>query len=136
MRISDWSSDVCSSDLVIYVGRLKVWRDFQENRRPRRSPLHHYGSEQGVECALVLQRAQTGRVGGTDVDGQIIRQGRHVAHARRIISYPVRRVLVGPDIDAGEAALRAMALQAGNGGGPPPIVDDHAVAELGKAAGR
>src|SRR3546814_6285250 len=71
---------------VIYIGRLKVWRDFQENRRPRRSPLHHYGSEQGVECALVLQRAQTGRVGGTDVDGQIIRQGRHVAHARRIIS--------------------------------------------------
>src|SRR3546814_7088028 len=34
---------------VIYIGRLKVWRDFQENRRPRRSPLHHYGSEQGVE---------------------------------------------------------------------------------------
>src|SRR3546814_15097672 len=60
---------------VIYVGRLKVWRDFQENRRPRRSPLHHYGSEQGVECALVLQRAQTGRVGGTDVYGQI-RNGR------------------------------------------------------------
>src|SRR3546814_20480655 len=90
MRISDWSSDVCSSDLV-------------------------------------LQRAQTGRVGGTDVDGQIIRQGRHVAHARRIISYPVRRVLVGPDIDAGEAALRAMALQAGNGGGLPPIVEAHAV---------
>src|SRR3546814_10554607 len=65
MRISGWSSDVCSSDLV--------------------------------------------------------------AHARRIISYPVRRVLVGPDIDAGEAALRAMALQAGNGGGLPPIVEAHAV---------
>src|SRR3546814_15343361 len=63
MRISDWSSDVCSSDL----------------------------------------------------------------HARRIISYPVRRVLVGPDIGAGEAALRAMALQAGNGGGLPPIVEAHAV---------
>src|SRR3546814_5118017 len=41
--------------------------------------------------------------------------------------YPVRRVLVGPDIDAGEAALRAMALQAGNGGGLPPIVEAHAV---------
>src|SRR3546814_3747241 len=35
MRISDWSSDVCSSDLLIYAERIEPDRSFESQCHPR-----------------------------------------------------------------------------------------------------
>src|SRR3546814_10858441 len=46
MRISDWSSDVCSSDLRSFLGRASAasWR----RRIERRAGAHVFGNERGV----------------------------------------------------------------------------------------
>src|SRR3546814_10296772 len=50
MRISDWSSDVCSSDLVERLlrqtyGKLSAWQKTQVARHPDRPHFQHYIAE-------------------------------------------------------------------------------------------
>src|SRR3546814_18307231 len=60
MRISDWSSDVCSSDLailyaVIYVG-YSIWMDRRGTDNVNHS-AHLWGAGYGVLFALVMEPA-------------------------------------------------------------------------------
>src|SRR3546814_16190036 len=50
MRISDWSSDVCSSDLAFYQ-RLKNIRQWMQSRRKTRQPVF----DPGHRAALLLR---------------------------------------------------------------------------------
>src|SRR3546814_5957142 len=55
MRISDWSSDVCSSDLVVMAGRL-VETELQVDRRQREFGRLDGAALQGIEGVAAGQR--------------------------------------------------------------------------------
>src|SRR3546814_18058135 len=73
MRISDWSSDVCSSDLRLAIGAGQVWRDCLDDcrypaaarsvhtavegarrsrSRDRRNPTLFWGSLERIGCLI------------------------------------------------------------------------------------
>src|SRR3546814_7373271 len=52
MRISDWSSDVCSSDLLIPLGALKEHRHPVVSRHDRRIRTHRHA---GIDRPLVRE---------------------------------------------------------------------------------
>src|SRR3546814_20009395 len=91
MRISDWSSDVCSSDLKAALGYL--YGEPVARKATFRQPLHEAVEEIGL-----------GDVGGGDIDGQpnmsqLIRPGRgdlqrallHMRRERQQIIRSLRR---------------------------------------------
>src|SRR3546814_1295400 len=71
MRISDWSSDVCSSDLLLLTGRPGIADGLGRHRRrvlPARSrrrrragPAHRPGAATGVAHGPAMDRPWTGR---------------------------------------------------------------------------
>ena len=72
------------------------------------------------------KRAQAGRVGGRDVDREIVGTVRHRRRARRIVGDAVGRVLVRADVDA-ERASPPGALQPGECRRLAAVVEAHAV---------
>ena len=110
-RLQGWTADgrvghnegrdaACDRDLhdVVDIRRLQIGCDLQEYRLPQRPCIHRL-REQIVERGLVLQRAQAGGVGRTDIDRQIIGKALHIAHAGHIIRDPVHAVLIRADIN-------------------------------------
>src|SRR3546814_3444033 len=85
MRISDWSSDVCSSDLVAQ------------------------GADQPAQRLLFLQLAQAGGVGRGNVDGDVVGRGIDVFEAEQVVGRGqlVGRVLVLADVDAQQTVAAA-----------------------------
>src|SRR3546814_2627865 len=82
MRISDWSSDVCSSDLGGIVER------FIGDGEPRGEPLVLVGQQQRLEhvaphgvvrAEVVVVRVERRRL-GRDSNGQLLRGGRRGQH--------------------------------------------------------
>src|SRR3546814_3174936 len=60
MRISDWSSDVCSSDLVVHVGSLahrigRIDLDDPNFERRRYSPWRGYGQSKLANVMFMLE---------------------------------------------------------------------------------
>src|SRR3546814_11413451 len=83
MRISDWSSDVCSSDLRLAIGAGQVWRDCladcrypaaarsvhtavegarRSRSRDRRNPPLSWGSLERIGC-LIDRTVQSLKIG-------------------------------------------------------------------------
>src|SRR3546814_6009882 len=108
MRISDWSSDVCSSDLVVQRGAQLWWRDpLLQQRRERHRQLvvlgavHgqvqqqqvlvavHRVADAGQRDAQVVQRRQRPGRGG-----QAVRSEEHTSELQSLmrISYAVFRL--------------------------------------------
>src|SRR3546814_3679361 len=86
MRISDWSSDVCSSDLSRARHALR-WRNLdRRNHRPRIRPLlgdsddHQQARQSAVWSMGVKLLADADRLDRRS--GPCIRHGRTVAHSR------------------------------------------------------
>ena len=86
-----------------YYGPL----DPTQGELPARERLCKHAREQIIQSRFMLQIAQAGRIGGADVDREIIRDSREGAHARDIIGDAVVGVLVGADVHAEHAAARA-----------------------------
>src|SRR3546814_16060397 len=69
MRISDWSSDVCSSDLVLHAGRLRAARlgaadDHRPPRRPGQDhPHERLAAPSGRREENSMKRSEERRVG-------------------------------------------------------------------------
>ena len=63
-----------------------------------------HARQQVVERAGLLQIAQARRVGRGNIDGDVARDRREPLDQPHIIGDAVRRILVGPDIDADDAA--------------------------------
>src|SRR3546814_12693791 len=118
MRISDWSSDVCSSDLVEIVGRLvehqqvRVSREFTREQQPRALAARKRADESvgqfGIEQEL-LEIALDVLLYPEHLD-QVAAVGAHVAHP--LVGGPPLALLVhATDVDRlGEAASPLLGL--------------------------
>src|SRR3546814_1873287 len=73
MRISDWSSDVCSSDLSIASPRTAV----------RESPLSRSTVRAARSLRLPARDAQLGSSSSSSLDGNILSQQTHLVAVRR-----------------------------------------------------
>src|SRR3546814_6521026 len=60
MRISDWSSDVCSSDLVIVLGSKGMRRMAHPSSRRGRRPADHGDTERSIRLAALTRFADQG----------------------------------------------------------------------------
>src|SRR3546814_18481874 len=71
MRISDWSSDVCSSDLIVAEGRTLKLSDVAEITRGYEDPatflVRHQG-EPALELGVVMKDRYNGLQLGEDLD--------------------------------------------------------------------
>src|SRR3546814_14138855 len=94
MRISDWSSDVCSSDLVLTLTRRPVDRG-RRLREPARPCVGH------VETILQPHAELAG-----DIDARFIREAHARGELRRLPANEVDR-LVPVEADAVAGAVRS-----------------------------
>src|SRR3546814_17635462 len=87
MRISDWSSDVCSSDLAV---------DVQSRGRAHAGAVQHRRPEQAVEVDDVLadEVVQLGLAAGR----KVLEEVRAVAFAQRLEAAQVADRRVQPDV--------------------------------------
>src|SRR3546814_8345344 len=131
MRISDWSSDVCSSDLTDARGTLRLLAGEVLLLRGARQVAH------AAEQVQLESRKAHGRL--VDLDVGTTRAGA-AAHAREVIG--VRRGAGGVDggqpVGALDAVLRARLLDVGGGDAQVAVVgdarlDDLPQAEIGRA---
>jgi hypothetical protein len=93
-------------DDVVQVGERDVRRDLQEHRRSGRGicPCIEHARQEIVERRRLLQVAQARRIGRGNVDGEIAGAPRKRCDARHVVGRPVRRILVGADVDADDPA--------------------------------
>src|SRR3546814_4474144 len=110
MRISDWSSDVCSSDLRLAIGAGQVWRDCladcrypaaarsvhtavegarRSRSRDRRNPPLSWGSLERIGCLIDRTVQSLKRVGP-----QSIRSEEHTSELQSLMrnSFAVYRL--------------------------------------------
>src|SRR3546814_4944867 len=92
MRISDWSSDVCSSDLAAPIAARGQWsgRTPRKIAEPMRSARHGFGSSASRHlCGPNLVRG--GKTEKTNVPVQEIRSEEHTSELQSLmrISYAV-----------------------------------------------
>jgi hypothetical protein len=80
-----------------------------------------------VECGGLLQVAQPRRVRRGDVDGEIARDRRKRLDQLDVVGHAVGRVLVGPDIDADDAAMVGASRKPAQRDLGTVIVEAHAV---------
>ena len=110
---------------------FEVRRDFQEDRRMagQAGPRRREAFEQFVQRRPGLQGAQARRVGRADIDGEIVGQAPEAGQARAVVGDAVRRLLVGPQIGADDAAgaLGAAFFKAAREGFQPAGIEPHAV---------
>ena len=112
--------------------RAEIRRDFQQHRRIAGILAHalaridHLG-EQVVERRRLLQIAQARRVRRGDVDGEIARDRRERLDQRDVIGDAIGRILVGPDIDADDAAMMGARSEPAQHGFGAVIVEAQAV---------
>src|SRR3546814_18315533 len=74
MRISDWSSDVCSSDLIEALGPIAVGQQVLDDR----APLYGHGDRRGRDRAVARPR-------GESLVALRRRRGRHRADRNSVV---------------------------------------------------
>ena len=111
----------------IDVGRFKVGRDLEEHRRAGFPARQQHRIEQRGQRALVLQRAQSGRVGAGNVDREIAGERRHQLGHRRIVGHAIGRILVRADVDADHPRLARAPSQPLRRESAAAVVEAHAV---------
>ena len=117
---------------VVEFGQAQIRRDLEQHRRIAGILAHplaridHLG-EQVVERRGLLQVAQARRVRRGDVDGEIARDRRERLDQLDVIGDAVGRILVGPDIDADDAAMMGARRKPAQHDLGAVIVEAHAV---------
>jgi len=83
----------------------KVWREFHKQRRPlgKRVACGLHPLQQGIEGFWGLEIAQARRVGGRDIEREVVRDRYHALHATDIVGNPILAIAPCPDIDANNA---------------------------------
>src|SRR3546814_16385703 len=67
MRISDWSSDVCSSDLVEFVQAILVWTGQGLIDAQQKIRRHHHAGERELQTAIEIAETRHAGTRGIDV---------------------------------------------------------------------
>ncbi len=93
-------------DDIVERHQVDVGRDLDQHRSTHGAPIARVDDarDELVERVALLQIAQARRVGRRDVDGEIARDVGERPHAEHIVGYAVDGILVGPDVDAENAA--------------------------------
>src|SRR3546814_15148758 len=100
MRISDWSSDVCSSDLWIEAGRLLL------NEQPQTRTRHPVVAGDRIELDAEPERDET--IEAKDIPIEVVHLDKSIA----IINKPPG-LTVHPGAEIGRASCRARVCQYG-----------------------
>ena len=104
------------ADDRLQVGFGKIGSELHHDRAPRLAgrhqlrPRRQHARQQIVERRRGLQVAQARRVGRGDVDAEVAGDVVEAADALDVVGRAIGRILVGPDVDADDAARR-VALQ-------------------------
>ena len=117
---------------VVELGEAQIRRDLQQYRGIAGVLAHplagiDHPRQQVVERGRLLQIAQARRIRRGDVDGEVARNGREHLDQFDVVGGAVGGILVGPDIDADDAAVMRARRETPQHGFGAVIVETHAV---------